>query len=77
MKKEAKPENLSEVMAALGRRRMASMTKKQRRTFAASGGKTSWAGMSAQERIIEMRRRCRVRMKNKAKRALAKLAELW
>lgn len=73
MKQEPPPENVSTLMAALGRRRMSLMTKTQRRTLAASGGRSSWSGMSAEERVIEMKRRCRVRMKNRARKVLAKL----
>jgi len=60
-------------MSYLGRRRVALMGLKGRKQFASSGGKALWATMSPAERSFELKRRARVRRRNKAKAARAKL----
>lgn len=74
--KEPLPEKgtVSEIMRALGKRRIALLNKEGRRSLAAKAGKAGWAGLTQGERILEMKRRMRNRMKNKAKKVLAKYA---
>jgi hypothetical protein len=71
--KQPLPENLSEVMAALGRRRTAKLSKEGRQELAAMGGRASWAGMGPNERVVEMKRRARIRMRNRARKVLSKV----
>jgi len=74
--KEPLPEQgtVSEIMRALGKRRIALLNKEGRRELAAKAGKAGWAGMTQGERVLEMKRRQKNRMKNKAKRVLDKIA---
>lgn len=74
--KEPLPEKgtISELMSALGKRRIALLNKEGRRELAAKAGKAGWAGMTQGQRILEMKRRQKNRMKNRAKKVLAKIA---
>ena len=49
----------SKAAAALGRRRMASMSAEELRAHQSAAGRASWANMTAAERRAEFRRRLR------------------
>lgn len=48
---------ITEAMRVLGRKRIASMNKEQLHAFQSASASRGWAGMSATERQIEMKRR--------------------
>jgi len=50
---------ISDVMAEMGKRRGKKLSVKRRQQIAAKGGRASWAGMTAAQRRVEMRRRLR------------------
>jgi hypothetical protein len=50
-----------------GAERWKGTTKKQKQEFASKGGKSAWSGMSLEERSAEMKRRAKVRAKNRKK----------
>jgi hypothetical protein len=62
-------EIISLAMTALARRRAAKLTPNQRKQIAAAGGKSSWAGMTPEQRSAEMKRRARVRNQNRARKS--------
>ena len=43
------------------------LTPQQRREIASMGGKSSWADLTPEQRSAEMKRRARIRKRNKAK----------
>lgn len=61
----ATPEALSAAARILRARRTATMSAKERSRQASIGGKACWAGTSKEERLIEMKRRARVRKKRR------------
>lgn len=65
----------SEAARAMARHRLAKLGKKGRTELARLAGKAAWADMSPRERSLEMKRRCRVRKRNRLKRAIEKLED--
>jgi hypothetical protein len=55
---------LREVMAHLGRLRAKKLSPTARAKIASGAGRAAWAGMTAEERSAEMKRRAKVRVKN-------------
>jgi len=59
----------------MARRRLDKLGKKGRTELARLAGKAAWADMSPRERSLEMKRRCKVRKRNRLKKAVAKLTD--
>lgn len=55
-------------MSELGRRSMAKLTIEERRALAGKGGRSTWAKLTPEERSVEMKRRVKIRERNRAKR---------
>jgi hypothetical protein len=51
------------------KKRWATKTKAEKQATASNAGRAFWAGLSAQERSVEMKRRAVVRAKNAKKRS--------
>ena len=64
-RKDASEEEMSRAGRALHDRRYSLMTRKERTAQASTAAKAYWAGMSDDERKIEMRRRHRISRKRR------------
>jgi hypothetical protein len=60
-------EIMRRAMSEMARLRNKKLTPQQRREIASMGGKSSWADLTPEERSVEMKRRARIRKRNKAK----------
>jgi hypothetical protein len=76
MKKFTKIGNMKDVIVialsraklkAAGRKRWKGVQKKERSRILSAAGKASWADLTPEERSVEMKRRARIRKRNKAK----------
>jgi len=65
----------SDAARAMARRRLDKLGKKGRKALAQKAGRAAWADMSPRERSLEMKRRCKVRKRNKLKKAVQKLTD--
>jgi hypothetical protein len=54
-------------LKAAGRKRWKGVEKKERSRILSAAGKASWADLTSEQRSVEMKRRARVRKRNKAK----------
>jgi hypothetical protein len=54
-------------LGAAGRKRWKGVEKKERSRILSAAGKASWADLTSEQRSVEMKRRARVRKRNKAK----------
>lgn len=62
-------DDISAAASAMARKRIAGLTKAEKYALASKGGYASWAGMSPEERRLEMRRRAGMRKRNRIKKA--------
>jgi hypothetical protein len=53
-------------LRAAGRKRWKGVSKSERRKIGSAGGKASWADLTPEERSVEMKRRAKVRERNRA-----------
>jgi hypothetical protein len=61
-------EIIRRAMSAMGHLRARKLTAEQRQDIASAAGKASWADLTAEQRSVEMKRRAKVRKRNRARK---------
>jgi len=56
-------------LRAAGRKRWKGVSKSERRKIGSAAGKASWANLTPEERSVEMKRRAKVRKRNRARKS--------
>jgi hypothetical protein len=61
-------EIIRRAMAELAHRRAKKLTPERRQEISSMGGKSSWASLTPEQRSVEMKRRAKVRKRNRARK---------
>jgi hypothetical protein len=62
-------EIIRRAMAELAHRRAKKLTPERRQEISSMGGRSSWANLTPEQRSVEMKRRAKVRKRNRARKS--------